>query len=83
MATQKTRRTQSDKHRDSLKLAKQSNGIIPYLQEEVVEYRDEVKLFRDGKVEEAPFMAFRLHQGVYGQRQPEAQMFRIKLPAAF
>ena len=80
MATQKTRRTQSDKHRDSLKLAKQSNGIIPYLQEEVVEYRDEVKLFRGGKVEEAPFMAFRLHQGVYGQRQPEAQMFRIKLP---
>ena len=61
-------------------LAKLSNGIIPYLQEEVEEYRDEVKRFRAGEVEEAPFMAFRLHQGVYGQRQPDAQMFRIKIP---
>ena len=63
-----------------MKLATKSNGIIPYLHEETEEYRDEVKLFRDGKVEEAPFMQFRLHQGVYGQRQPDAQMFRIKLP---
>ena len=77
---QKTRRSQSEKHKASRQLAKLSNGIIPYLQEEVEEYRDEVKLFRDGKVEEAPFMAFRLHQGVYGQRQPDAQMFRIKVP---
>ena len=63
-----------------MKLATKSNGIIPYLPEETEEYRDEVKLFRAGKVEEAPFMQFRLHQGVYGQRQPDAQMFRIKLP---
>ena len=77
---QKTRRTQSEKHKDSQQLAKLSNGIIPYLYEEVEEYRDEVKLFRSGQVEEAPFMAFRLHQGVYGQRQPDAQMFRIKVP---
>ena len=77
---QKTRRTQSEKHKDSMKLAIKSNGIIPYLPEETEEYRDEVKLFRAGKVEEAPFMQFRLHQGVYGQRQPDAQMFRIKLP---
>ena len=77
---QKTRRTQSEKHKDSQQLAKLSNGIIPYLHEEVEEYRDEVKLFRAGQVEEAPFMAFRLHQGVYGQRQPDAQMFRIKVP---
>ena len=77
---QKTRRTQSEKHKDSQQLAKLSNGIIPYLQEEVEEYRDEVKLFRAGQVEEAPFMVFRLHQGVYGQRQPDAQMFRIKVP---
>ena len=77
---QKTRRSQSEKHKASRQLAKLSNGIIPYLQEEVEEYRDEVKLFRVGKVEEAPFMAFRLHQGVYGQRQPDAQMFRIKVP---
>ncbi len=78
--TQKTRRTQADKHKESLRLAKKSRGIIPYLEEEVVEYRDEVKEFRAGKVEEAPFMVFRLHQGVYGQRQPDAQMFRIKAP---
>ncbi len=77
---QKTRRTQSEKHVDSMKLATKSNGIIPYLHEEVEEYKDEVKLFRAGKVEEAPFMQFRLHQGVYGQRQPDAQMFRIKIP---
>ena len=63
-----------------MKLATKSNGIIPYLPEETEEYQDEVKLFRAGKVEEAPFMQFRLHQGVYGQRQPDAQMLRIKLP---
>ncbi len=77
---QKTRRTQSQKHVDSMKLAAKSNGIIPYLHEETEEYRDEVKLFRAGRIEEAPFMQFRLHQGVYGQRQPDAQMFRIKIP---
>ncbi|MCZ6866875.1 MAG: nitrite/sulfite reductase [Chloroflexi bacterium] len=78
--TQKTKTSQTERHQESLKLAAQSKGIIPYLEQEVVEYRDEVKAFRAGQIEEAPFMTFRLHQGVYGQRQPDAQMFRIKVP---
>ena len=79
--TQKTKHSQAAIHQDSLKLAENSNGVIPYLENEVIEYKDEIKAFRQGRLEEAPFMAFRLHQGVYGQRQPDAQMLRIKAPA--
>ena len=78
--TQKTRPSQADIHQESLKLAQSSKGVIPYMEHEVVEYKEEVKAFRAGQREEAPFMSFRLHQGVYGQRQPDAQMFRIKVP---
>ena len=39
-----------------------------------------VKTYRAGKIPDAEFMAFRLRLGVYGQRQPDAQMLRIKIP---
>ena len=78
--TQTVRPTQKEKHQESLRRAPASNGIIPFLEQEVAEYREVVQSYRAGQLEEAPFMAFRLHQGVYGQRQPESQMFRIKAP---
>lgn len=55
-------------------------AIIPYKPEEVDEFEQEVKRFRSGEWQENAFMAFRLKRGVYGQRQPDAQMFRIKIP---
>ena len=55
-------------------------SIIQYLDEEIAEYEDRVKEFRGGGIPEDEFMSFRLRLGVYGQRQADAQMFRIKIP---
>ena len=45
---------------------------------EIEDFERQVARFRSGEFEETEFMAFRLKQGVYGQRQPEEQMVRIK-----
>ena len=55
-------------------------AIIPPVIEEIDEYEHEVRRFRDGGWEPDQFMAWRLLRGVYGQRQPDAQMFRVKIP---
>ena len=55
-------------------------SILQYKDEEIAEYEDRVKEFRAGDIPEADFMAFRLRLGVYGQRQADAQMFRVKIP---
>ena len=67
-------------HEESLRLSKNSLGIIPFIEGEVVHFEEEVKAFRAGEREDSEFMPFRLRQGVYGQRQPDRQMMRIKLP---
>jgi sulfite reductase (ferredoxin) len=43
-------------------------------------YETELKRWLNGEVPEAIFTEFRLRHGVYGQRQPNQQMIRIKLP---
>ena len=55
-------------------------GIIEILPEEISDFEEQVQKFRDGEWNPNDFMAFRLRQGVYGQRQPDAQMLRIKAP---
>ena len=55
-------------------------SIIQYLDEEIADYEGKVKEFRAGEIPEDEFMSFRLRLGVYGQRQPDAQMFRVKIP---
>lgn len=47
---------------------------------EIAHFEDQVKLFQAGEKDEVEFLRFRLRQGVYGQRQPDAQMIRVKLP---
>jgi sulfite reductase (ferredoxin) len=47
---------------------------------EIANFEDQVKLFQTGEKDEVEFLRFRLRQGVYGQRQPDAQMIRVKLP---
>lgn len=47
---------------------------------EIEDFEREVERFRNGEWEEAQFMAYRLKQGVYGQRQADQQMMRIKAP---
>src|ERR687894_2763529 len=54
--------------------------VIPILEREFDDFDTEARRFLDGDVEETEFIGFRLKQGVYGQRQPDVQMIRVKLP---
>jgi sulfite reductase beta subunit-like hemoprotein len=54
--------------------------IIPILEKEFDDFDDHAGDFLAGRTDEATFIGFRLKQGVYGQRQPDRQMMRIKLP---
>jgi sulfite reductase beta subunit-like hemoprotein len=54
--------------------------VIPILQHEFDDFSTEAGRFLEGQIEETEFIKFRLKQGVYGQRQPDVQMVRVKLP---
>jgi sulfite reductase beta subunit-like hemoprotein len=54
--------------------------VIPILEREFDDFRTEATKFLDGGMPENEFIKFRLKQGVYGQRQPDVQMIRVKLP---
>ena len=54
--------------------------IIPILEREFDDFDNEAEKFLDGQTPEDQFIGFRLKQGVYGQRQADVQMIRVKLP---
>jgi sulfite reductase beta subunit-like hemoprotein len=54
--------------------------VIPILQREFDDFDTEAAKFARGEQTEEQFIGFRLKQGVYGQRQPDVQMIRVKLP---
>src|ERR671924_1331126 len=54
--------------------------VIPILQREFDDFDNEAEKFLAGDTPEDEFIGFRLKQGVYGQRQPDVQMIRTKLP---
>jgi sulfite reductase beta subunit-like hemoprotein len=54
--------------------------VIPIIEREFDDFDNEAETFLAGKIEEPEFIGFRLKQGVYGQRQPDVQMVRVKLP---
>jgi sulfite reductase beta subunit-like hemoprotein len=54
--------------------------VIPIIEREFDDFDTEAGRFLRDEVEEDEFIKFRLRQGVYGQRQPDVQMARIKLP---
>jgi len=54
--------------------------VIEILPEEIDDFELQVKRFRAGEFDETEFQAYRLKQGIYGQRQPDAQMVRVKVP---
>jgi sulfite reductase (ferredoxin) len=54
--------------------------VIPILEREFDDFDTEAARFLRGEMDELQFIGFRLRQGVYGQRQPDVQMCRIKLP---
>ncbi len=69
-----------DIHDASMNLAPDATGIIPFMEEEIVRFDAEVDRFRSGELDNTVFTPFRLRQGVYGQRQADVQMIRVKLP---
>src|SRR5215813_9493262 len=54
--------------------------VIPILEREFDDFDNEAATFLRGEQTEEQFIGFRLKQGVYGQRQPDVQMIRVKLP---
>ena len=54
--------------------------VIPILDDELGDFETEATAFREQQREEVEFMLYRLRQGVYGQRQPDVHMNRVKLP---
>src|SRR5471030_650103 len=54
--------------------------VIPILEREFDDFKTEATKFLAGGTPENEFIKFRLKQGVYGQRQPDVQMIRVKLP---
>jgi sulfite reductase (ferredoxin) len=54
--------------------------VIPILQREFDDFDNEAEKFLAGDTTEDQFIGFRLKQGVYGQRQADVQMIRVKLP---
>jgi sulfite reductase beta subunit-like hemoprotein len=54
--------------------------IIPILEKEFDDFDTESTRYLKGELDGEEFVKFRLKQGVYGQRQAERQMVRVKLP---
>jgi sulfite reductase beta subunit-like hemoprotein len=54
--------------------------VIPILEREFDDFDNEAGKFLAGDIAEDEFIGFRLKQGVYGQRQAQVQMIRVKLP---
>src|SRR5689334_17998766 len=54
--------------------------VIPIIEREFDDFDNEAEQFLSGELEEMQFIGFRLKQGVYGQRQADVQMIRVKLP---
>jgi sulfite reductase beta subunit-like hemoprotein len=54
--------------------------VIPIIEREFDDFDTESTRFLKGDVDEETFIKFRLKQGVYGQRQADVQMVRVKLP---
>ena len=54
--------------------------VIPILEREFDDFDTEAGRYLGGDIEELDFIGFRLKQGVYGQRQADVQMIRVKLP---
>ena len=72
--------TPEEIHHKSMELAPSAPGIVPFMEDEVQRFEAESALFQAGEQENAQFTPFRLKQGVYGQRQADVQMIRVKIP---
>jgi len=54
--------------------------VIPIIEREFDDFDSEADKYLEGQTAEDEFIKFRLKQGIYGQRQADVQMIRLKLP---
>lgn len=59
---------------------KMPGAIPPHVLEEIAAFDAEIGRLRRGEIPEEKFKRFRLQQGIYGQRQKEDFMVRVKIP---
>ena len=78
--TIKTEHSQEEIYRESLDLASTAPGVVPFMESEVQRFEAESARFQAGEQDNLEFTPFRLRQGVYGQRQADVQMIRVKIP---
>ena len=71
---------QEEIHQRSVEMSQTSPGIIPFMEDEIERFEGEATAFQAGERDNAEFTPFRLRQGVYGQRQADVQMIRVKVP---
>ena len=57
-----------------------TEGVIEILPEEIQDFDLQVKRFQAGEFDPTEFQAYRLKQGIYGQRQADVHMVRVKVP---
>ncbi|MBI1824672.1 MAG: nitrite/sulfite reductase, partial [Nitrospirae bacterium] len=66
---------------NALQEKKEAAGKIPHdLLTEIESFEAQVEKVRQGKISLDQFRPFRLQHGIYGQRQTNVQMFRVKIP---
>ena len=78
--TIKTEQSQEEIYRESLEQASTAPGVVPFLESEVQRFEAESARYQSGEQDNLQFTPFRLRQGVYGQRQADVQMIRVKIP---
>jgi len=52
----------------------------PIVAQDIIKLEKQIRLFREGKIDDDKFRSLRLVRGIYGQRQQGVQMIRIKFP---
>src|SRR3979409_2164340 len=80
LATDKTDAKKSGTLENPEVLENVPGHVIPILEREFDDFDTESTRFLKGDLDGDEFTKFRLKQGVYGQRQPDVQMIRVKLP---
>ncbi len=78
--TTRTQQSQEEIYQESLESAATAPGVVPFLESEVQRFEAESARYQSGEQDNLEFTPFRLRQGVYGQRQADVQMIRVKIP---
>jgi len=57
--------------------------LPPEMADELANYKEQIRKYRQGELDETRMQKYRLHFGTYAQRQEGVQMQRIKIPGGF